>query len=75
MICLLCSRQRTIDGDDDDDDDAHPCILHLCACNNSFKRYAFSERHDAWLDTNDDHHCIQLFTHELIRKCKGYPNF
>jgi hypothetical protein len=41
----------------------------------SVKRYAFSDRHDAWLDTNDDHHCIQLFTHELIRHCKGYPSF
>ena len=39
------------------------------------KRYAFSDRHDAWLDTNDDHECIQLFTHELIRKCTGYPSF
>ena len=39
------------------------------------KRYPFSDRHDAWLDTNDDHECIQLFTHELIRKCTGYPSF
>ena len=42
---------------------------------NSAKRYAYSERAAGWLDIHDEHHCIQLFTHELIGLCKGYPSF